>query len=35
MLVKGVNEVLLFGVGEGERAQIKSDFGSTEGNGGY
>ena len=36
MLVKGVNKMLLFG-GEGEvlRAQIKSDFVSTESNGGY
>jgi hypothetical protein len=33
MLVKGVNKIL-FG-GGGVRAQIKSDFGSTESNGGY
>jgi hypothetical protein len=34
VLVRGVNKMLLFGR-EGVRAQMKSDFGSTESNGGY
>jgi hypothetical protein len=34
VLVKGFNKILLFWV-EGVRAQLKSDFGSTDSNGGY